>query len=426
MQVSARPRLLHACFRLATALVVSASALVGEVGAQTTTPTATPTPLPSVTPSGPLNHFQCYELERVRLTDPTPTPVTLQDPFVTATAVIQRPIRLCNPASKNGEDPTAPSDSDHLLGYKIKQINPRPARIANVVIQNQFATVVGDLVKPDWLFVPTAKSLDDPPPAPASPAVDHFKCYKIARFAKTRRDDVRVDDQFGQLFVDVKRPVRVCLAASKNGEPILDPDTHLMCYEVRKTPRLPRFQGPEPIFVNNQFGQPTIVTLTRPTELCVPSLVSLGCCGPVDRCIEADGTATSGHGIPAAVQVPLGAPLAAFPVGAPNNSGLGMFDNDGDAEWTFGFNGDDLHAEGATFCPTGVNDGIHQSPGDCVVLDINGSLFNGQPESCDLETGAGCTPPLPAPIKYHDANINNAWDDGEDIVLDVNANGICD
>ena len=63
---------------------------------------------------------------------------------------------------------------------------------------------------------------------------------------------------------------------------------------------------------------------------------------------------------------------------------------------------------------------------DCVVLDLNGSLTDGQTESCDLETGAGCASPLPAPIKYHDANGNNAWDNGEDIVLDVNNDGICD
>ena len=124
--------------------------------------------------------------------------------------------------------------------------------------------------------------------------------------------------------------------------------------------------------------------------------------------------------------MPLGAALAPFPVGAPNGSGLAMFDNDADGTWTFGFNGDDLHVDGPAFCPTAIADGTHNAGADCVVLDLNGSLVDGQVESCDLETGAACVAPLPSRIKYHDANGNSAWDNGEDIVLDVNNDGICD
>ncbi len=32
----------------------------------------------------------------------------------------------------------------------------------------------------------------------------------------------------------------------------------------------------------------------------------------------------------------------------------------------------------------------------------------------------------PSPIKYYDGNANGAWDDGEDIVLDGNGNGVFD
>ena len=392
------------------------------VSTATATSTAPSTPTATATPSATLNHFQCYEIVR-QILEP-PINVSLVDRFAAFGVQLARPMRLCNPADKNDEDPTAPTDPDHLIGYKVKSVVPRATRIANVVVGNQFGTIVGDLVKPDWLFVPSSKSLTFPPPAP-NEGVDHFLCYKIARFAKTRLSGIVVDDQFGTLTLDIKRPTRICVPANKNGEGILDTAANLACYEVRKNPRLPRFVGPAPIFVDTQFDRPTQIEITRPTELCVPSVVSLGCCGPTDRCIEADGTATPGHGIPLAVGVAPGAALAPFPVDAPNGSGLAMFDNDLDADWTFGFNGDDLHVDGTTFCPTAISDGVHNAGADCVVLDLNGSLTDGQAESCDLETGAGCAAPLPAPIKYHDANGNNAWDNGEDIVLDVNNDGVC-
>jgi len=148
--------------------------------------------------------------------------------------------------------------------------------------------------------------------------------------------------------------------------------------------------------------------------------------GVFDVCIDADGTATPGDGLPGAAEVTVGAILAPFPRPVFNGSGLDMFDNDGDAAWTLGPAGDDLHVEDVTFCPTAIRNAVHDPGFDCVVLDLDGSLFAGQPVDCDLEVGAFCTPPLPAPIMFFDTNGNGAWDDGEDIVLDLNGNGIFD
>jgi len=146
-----------------------------------------------------------------------------------------------------------------------------------------------------------------------------------------------------------------------------------------------------------------------------------------DACIDTDGTTTPGDGFaspvtPESVQVTLGTPLATFPVAVFNNSGLDGFDNDGNGLWTFGPAGDDLHLEGPTFCPTAVRNGIHELGLDCKVLDYDGSLFNGQPVSFDLEIGPGPDPR----VKYFDANTNGSYDDGEDLVYDANLNGIFD
>jgi hypothetical protein len=222
-------------------------------------PAAATTPVP--TPDR--NHFQCYEVHApVRII----SDIVLEDDLATSTVDVIEARRFCSPADKNGEDPTAPADPDHLEGYKIRQRTPKFARVRNRVITNQFGTQALTLVKPDFLLVPSAKSVVAPPPPLAIPAVDHFKCYRVS--GRFRRSGVTVSDQFGTISVDIKRPIRLCLAANKNGEGFLDQSARLLCYKVR--PRS-HFTAPGTVFVNNQFG-PDTFGVFRPTELCVPSL----------------------------------------------------------------------------------------------------------------------------------------------------------
>lgn len=186
---------------------------------------------------------------------------------------------------------------------------------------------------------------------------------------------------------------------------------------------------PMKMTICHKQGRPAEKTMTLPHKAAERHVARHGdTWGPCteDRIIDADGTASTGDGIPGAVEVMVGDSLSSFPVAVPNDSGLDMFDNDGDAAWTFGPAGDDLHVEGPTFCATAIRDGDHDLGLDCKVLDLDGSLADQQPVDCDLEVGAFCTPPLPSPIKYHDGNGNGSWDDSEDIVLDVNNNGVFD
>jgi len=414
----------------AVAQIATATATPTETATATATATATPTPTTTATPTVSAtptfartptgNHYQCYEVRRRPLPRRT---AGLLDLFGPSVVDVKPAKRLCNPADKNDEDPTAPNDDEHLVGYKIKQVTPRPAKFPNIFVVNQFGVVTVDATKPEWLLVPSAKEVGAAPPPLGVPTIDHYKCYGVSRATKTNRLDIKVDDQFGTLRVDVKRPSRLCLPVDKNGEGIPAPTEQLMCYSVKQRQE-PRFQAPPQIIVDNQFERSQLEP-TRPTELCVPSVIQPACCGPTDRCIDSDGTTTAGDGIPGSVEVLLGDTIKPFPVVAPNGSGLALFDNTGMAAFSFGFAGDDLHAENAGACATGIPNAVHDLGFDCPVLDLNASLTNGQPEDCDLETGVGCAAPLPAPISYHDANGDDAWDNGEDIVLDVNHDGIC-
>jgi hypothetical protein len=228
-------------------------------GTETPTPTA---PTATATPA-PLNHFQCYETHRppLRLDG-----ISLADHFGASTVRLLREKRSCAPADKNDEDPTAPLDADHLGSYTIKQTAPRFTPVRDFSVTNQFGTILLDLVRPDSLLVPSAKSHSGPI-ASYTPAIDHFKCYKAR--ARFRTDDLTIDDQFGSIVAAIKRPVRYCAPVDKNGEGITDPETHLLCYQVRSAAGAPTH---DTLYSLNQFGSDEF-TVFGPRELCVPSTV---------------------------------------------------------------------------------------------------------------------------------------------------------
>jgi hypothetical protein len=75
----------------------------------------------------------------------------------------------------------------------------------------------------------------------------------------------------GEFVGDVKRPFRLCSPVDKNGEGILDANTHLLCYKIRTHPRRPPFKGP--LFISNQLDS-LATDITRTVELCVPTLLN--------------------------------------------------------------------------------------------------------------------------------------------------------
>ncbi len=241
-------------------------------------PTATPAPTNTidVTPTavatpGPLDHFHCYG---VRAPGAAPDKsVTLVDRFGTTTVRVADPQRVCNPANVENQDPTAPSHPSHMLGYRLRRSGPIVPLPRRQEITNQFGSITVDLVRPELLLVPSAKSLTDFPPPLDPVTVDHFQCYRVTR-ARTRVKGVSVVDQLGSLHIDIKRPRRLCVPVDKNGEtPGAEQHTAaLTCYDARVANDSLPFEGPHQLFVANQFGQVMLDRL-RPAELCVPSTI---------------------------------------------------------------------------------------------------------------------------------------------------------
>jgi hypothetical protein len=200
------------------------------------------------------------------------TTVALEDRFGDGSVVVGRAKRICNPADKLREDPSAVSAPDHLVAYEINQATGFiPVKDLHVV--NQFQDVRLNLARPDYMMVPSAKSIGTTVPGAITPAINHYKCYTVTH-ARFRLGDVPVTDQFGSLSLDIKRPARFCAAASKNGEPVLDSNAHLLCYTVGPATGSPRFKGLPAISTTNQFGSNQFRVFGA-RELCVPTTISI-------------------------------------------------------------------------------------------------------------------------------------------------------
>jgi hypothetical protein len=112
------------------------------------------------------------------------------------------------------------------------------------------------------MSVPTQAQTKDPPGV--NPA--HYQCYRVAEGQPFQAREVKLADQFGASGAKVLKPIVLCAPVSKNGAPVRDKRTHLMCYED---------EGPKAVdkkvAVTNQFGTETL-SVGGSWTLCVPSL----------------------------------------------------------------------------------------------------------------------------------------------------------
>ena len=247
----------------------------------TPTPTLTPSPAPTLTPAG--DHFTCYKAGQTSgfpkfAGIPNPPGVNLIDQFGLSTVEVKKPKYLCAPTNKNGEDPSAPSHPEHLKGYQIKNVDK--VTRGNIQIIDQFnpSGLIVDAKKQAYLLVPSVKSLAGPTPVPTPGAfvTDHFECYKVAVTSGTPKflgvPSVTIQDQFGPMTVEVKKPKLLCNPVNKNGEAPFAPGhvNHLVCYQVKQLDLI-KFVKIVGVFVNNQFGSETL-DVKKPSLLCLPAL----------------------------------------------------------------------------------------------------------------------------------------------------------
>jgi hypothetical protein len=207
--------------------------------------------------------------------------VNVEDSFGPWSFTLVKPHLFCNPVNKNGEGISDPSA--HLTCYKRPLFTTFERKPNPVTAMDQFGEQALDLrSRPSNLCVPSldiTESLGQPAGASVSalgllPAidVDHFNLYwakTTPRTPRFERRQVNLVDQWIDQDVLVARPVRFGVPADKEKEGIIDEESHLTCYALRKTAKFDK----RDVDIENRFGQERL-TVTRPHMLCVPSEVA--------------------------------------------------------------------------------------------------------------------------------------------------------
>ena len=183
--------------------------------------------------SDPPDPFLSYQIKKSRGEPPFESRnVFLADRFGEGEFRVRKPVALLNPADVDGEGITDPET--HLISYRIR--GPRFDLPENVSVEDRFGQHLLKLKRANRLLVPASKNLSAPPDAPviADIDLDHFLCYPVRKPHGPHGDDddddddndddnddddddsgdpiqISVVDQFNQpkLF-DVKRPTRLC------------------------------------------------------------------------------------------------------------------------------------------------------------------------------------------------------------------------
>ncbi len=200
---------------------------------------------------------------------------------------LPKPLGLCAPASVEGE--LILDDAVHLEAYdlRVTKTAPRQPRHADSVhhVVNRFGQLKLRVEAEDRLLTPTRKENGTGgADALATSGLDSFKCYD-AKVARTPRgapaypefvpQQVTVEDDFGPRVYKVTKPRRFCAPASLAGA---NPGaathaTYLVCYQLRVAstrPKQTKFVAAQ-VSTHPVFG-PEALNLTKPDEICVPSL----------------------------------------------------------------------------------------------------------------------------------------------------------
>ena len=103
-------------------------------------------------------------------------------------------------------------------------------------------------------------------PNPPGVNPEHYACYRVSPAKPFKAVKVELKDQFGGAGGAVVKEAFLCAPVSKNGQPIRDERTHLLCYTLKMVK-----SGNKAVEITNQFGK-FVMKVGPITQLCVPSL----------------------------------------------------------------------------------------------------------------------------------------------------------
>ena len=104
-----------------------------------------------------LDHFKCYKVSQAKFRR---MGIGIETQFGPIIIDIKKPLHFCVPASKNGEDPTAPSHTEYLMCYQVR--GPRPDVQPSIFTNDQFGPDSYTFFGPRDMCVPSSAIF--PPP----------------------------------------------------------------------------------------------------------------------------------------------------------------------------------------------------------------------------------------------------------------------
>jgi hypothetical protein len=173
------------------------------------------------------DHYQCYIPNGEFLLARPRRPILI-DQFGESRPRIFTIDLLCVPVSKNGEP--VQDERTHLMCYGGRNGAVVKERVRT---RDQFGVLEFDIGEASLLCLPAVKRVVEARGAnPPDVDPDHFQCYvpreEDVELAKIQRPILV--DQFGRSRPAVRRVSLLCLPVSKNGDPVQDERTHLVCY----------------------------------------------------------------------------------------------------------------------------------------------------------------------------------------------------
>ena len=234
--------------------------------------------------NNPPDPFQCYDVGTTRDSERFEArEVSLSDQFGDTIQIVKKGKRLCAPVELDGAEVFEPEA--HLLCYDLAQprgndgqrgSEPIAVRVDNRFGSDQHLTVT-HADRPKQLCVPSTVEPVESGAAPGDPRnleLDHFLCYAVrAAWRSFEPIEVSLADRFQTSERRLGKPTLLCNPVDKNGEGILDPETHLTCYEVAPIEREHRRQSVnQDVLVSNQFDAEQRFKVKRSATVCVPSL----------------------------------------------------------------------------------------------------------------------------------------------------------
>jgi len=226
-----------------------------------------------------LSHQLCYTSAAKGFK--IPAGVTLFDAFTPGgfTPKIGAATLNCNPVAKTVKSSTGKTTTypitypaGHLACFSITGKTLKLPKF--ITVANQFGKGMLFPGQPDYLCLPTWKSLVRPPHNKMAepPFLDHFTCYPVKSQGKFTVPPLILRDEFGKSSPRVSNvPTQLCLVTKKavHGRifKVVHPGGLLVCFPVNKTPIR------NPVYDQNQFGNAR-VTIRQVSVLCLPSVSS--------------------------------------------------------------------------------------------------------------------------------------------------------